>query len=226
MASSSLAKAKEALRDEGIVGLLQLIVNKLIRKFIYKRQTIVFLKRDLSLDIKQYKVSKRWTVKEFTQENMAACNAHFKHFIKDYTDLFSLGCTSFAAFEEDTGDIIAVIWYSGVDFYDQHYLRYNFTLTPEQVLQFAGEIAEPFRNTQIGANVLHKGWEHWINKGKRELIATVSSVNSASMRLMFHMKWEEVGKSISCHQLFKFQWNNTETYEGERYSHFRKKKRD
>ncbi|OUS24619.1 hypothetical protein A9Q99_23910 [Gammaproteobacteria bacterium 45_16_T64] len=225
MASSSLTKVKDALKEKGFIGLTLLVINKFVRKYIYKHQTIVFLKRDLSVAIKKYRVSKRWQIKEFTLEDMPACNTHFTHFIGDYTDLFSLGCKSFAAYEEETGDIIGIIWYSDVDFYDEHYLKYNFTLVPGQVLQFAGEVAEPYRNTQVGANILHRGWDHWISEGKRELIATVSSVNSASMRFMFHIKWEEAGKSISCHQLFRSQWNKTETYEGERYAHFQKKKR-
>jgi len=220
-----LTKVKNLLNKEGLLPTTSLIANRIWRKFIYKKQTMVFLNRDLSVGIKHYKVSKRWQVKEFTTDNIPACKAYFEHFISDYNDLLSLGCKSFAAYEHGTGDVIGIIWYSDKDFYDEHYLRYTFTLVPGQVLQFAGEVAEPYRNTQIGANILHKGWEHWISQGKTELTATVASTNSASMRFMFHMKWVEAGKSISSYQLFGYQWNTTESYQEERYSHYQKKKR-
>ncbi len=225
MAISPITKLKEVFHEKGLVELLVFIIQKLTKKFIYKRQSIVFLKRDLSLTTRKYRTSKRWLEREFTRDDISLCNEHFQRFKSDYNDLFDLDLKAFAAFETETENVIAIVWYSDKDFYDQHYLRETFTVSENQVFQFAGEVSEPYRNTQISATVVKLAWEYWNSKGKSELVATVDTTNSPSIRYMFHLGWEEMGKIQHFHQLFRYRWQRMENYTGDNFSQFKKRKK-
>ena len=225
MALSPIAKLQKAFNEKGIVEFIAFIIQKFTRKFIYKRQSIVFLKRDLSLKTRRYRDSKRWHEREFTRDDISLCDEHFQRFKADYNDLFDLDLKAFAAFETGTENVIAIVWYSDKDFYDQHYLHETFTVSENQVFQFAGEVSEPYRNTQISATVVKLAWEYWNSKGKRELVAIVDTTNSPSIRYMFHLEWEEMGKMQHFHQLFRHQWQRMEYYKGDNFSQFKKRKK-
>lgn len=225
MATSPIIKLRKALHEKGFLGFVLFVIQKIIQKFIYKRQSIVFLKRDLSLKIRKYRTSKRWHEREFTREDIPLCDKHFLRFKSDYNDLFDLDLKAFAAFETETQNVIAIVWYSDKDFYDQHYLHQTFPVADGQVFQFAGEVSEPYRNTQISATVVSYAWEYWNSKGKTELVATVDTTNSPSIRYMFHLGWEEMEKIQHFHTLFRYKWQRMEYYKGDKFSQFKKRKK-
>ena len=225
MTLSIVAKIRNSFHEHGFFEFFIFIFTKLVRKFIYKRQSIVFLKRELSLKTRKYRASKRWHEREFTRDDIPLCDKHFKQFKSDYNDLFDLNLKSFAAFESGTENVIAIVWYSEDDFYDQHYLHQTFTISDNQVFQFAGEVSEPYRNTQISATVVKFAWEYWESKGKKELVTTVDTKNSPSIRYVFHLGWEEMGKIQHFHQLLGCRWQRMEHYKNDKFSQFKKRKK-
>ncbi|MBV1921119.1 MAG: hypothetical protein KUG73_10595 [Pseudomonadales bacterium] len=224
MAISPIAKLQKIFHEKGFFEFVSLVALKLIRKLIYKRQSIVFLNRDLSLEMRKYKSSKRWYAREFTRNDIPLCRDHFQRFESDYNDLFDLNLNAFAAFETETDQMIAIAWYADKDFYDQHYLHQTFTVSDHQVFQFAGEVSEPYRNTQISISVIKIAWEYWKAQGKTELTTTVDTLNNASIRYLFHLGWTETGKIQHFHQLFRYRWQRMEHYNGERFIQFKKRK--
>lgn len=216
---SAANKLMSVIKDEGIAGILK----KLFRKFVYRKQTIVLVKKDLNLPRRKFKTSKRWEVHQFTEKDLPCCRGHFKQYTRDYQDLFREGYIAFAAFEQETREVIAIAWYAPRDFYDQHYHRYTFKVEPHQVFQFAGEVAPDYRNTQVSVNVMHGGWDYWKDQGKQEVMCTVNVVNVPSLRLVFHLEWEESGVLIHFHRLLGKEWQTVEHYEGERFAQFKKK---
>ena len=214
-------KLKSILKNEGISGALK----KLFRKLIYRRQTIVVIKKSLLEPHRRFKTSKRWSTRQFTEDDLQYCRSHFHRYINDYKDLFRDKYTAFAAFEQDTNEVIAIAWYSPRDFYDQHYHHFNFSVEPYQVFQFAGEVAPDYRNTQVSVNVMHAGWDYWKNQGKEEVLCTIDVTNIPSLKLCFHLEWEELGKLIHFHRLFRVEWQTRERYQGERFAAYKKKHR-
>lgn len=214
-------KLASILKEEGISGVLK----KLFRKLIYRKQTIVLLSKSLLEPHRKFKTSKRWSTRQFTEEDLQYCRAHFHRYLNDYKDLFKDNYKAFAAFETESNEVIAIAWYSPRDFYDQHYHRYNFSVESHQVFQFAGEVAPDFRNTQVSVNVMHAGWDYWKTEGKEQVICTVDVTNEPSLKLCFHLDWEEHGKLIHFHRLFGIEWQSAEPYEGERFEAYKKKHR-
>ena len=225
MARSLITKTKRVFHEKGFLGFFIFVAKKSIRKFIYKHQNIVFLNRDLSLEMRRYKDSKRWHAREFTRDDIPLCCEYFQRFKSDYNDLFDRGLTAFAAYETESGNMIAIAWYADKDFYDQHYLHQTFPVLDHQVFQLAGEIAKPYRNTQVSISVIKMAWEYWKLQGKIELTTTVDTLNKASIRYLFHLGWEETGKIQHFHQLFGYRWQRMEYYKGDKFTHFRKRKK-
>ena len=218
---SVLNKLTSTLKEDGLKGIAAIVFKKLI----YRRQTIVILRQDLSQKRKKFKSSKRWEIREFTIDDLPFCHQHFKRYTCDYKDLFNEGLTAHAAFEAGTNKMIAVAWYAPRDFYDQHYHRYTFNVAPHQVFQFAGEVAPDYRNTQISVNVMHAAWQHWREQGKQEITTSVDVLNTPSLRICFHLYWEETGQLIHFHRLFFIARQTVEHYEGERFEQHQKKHR-
>ena len=223
MSKSPFVKVKTVFQEEGARGVFWKLVRK-VGNLIYKKQTFVFLNRDLSLTVRAYRKLKRWQDRQFKREDIVFCKKHFERFMPHYHDLFDLGLKAFASFETETNDVIGIAWYADKDFYDQHYLHHNFNVSNHQVLQFACEVSEPYRNTQISGSGLKYIYEYWKEKGKTELITTIDASNSPSLRLMFHLGWEETGEALTFHRLFGYRWQSTEYYQGERFGNYKKRK--
>lgn len=212
-------KLLSTLKEDGIVGVLK----RVFRKLVYRHQTIVLVKQDLNHPRRRFKTSKRWQVRQFTESDLQFCRLHFHQYISDYRDLFAENYTAFAAFESESQEMIAIAWYAPRDFYDQHYHRYTFKVEPHQVFQFAGEVAPDFRNTQVSVNVMNAGWDYWKEQGRQEVMCTVDVTNAPSLRLMFHLEWDESGMLIHFYRLLGIEWQKEEHYQGERFEEFKKK---
>lgn len=219
---SLIVKLSTTVKKEGFGSLF----SKAYKKLIYRDRCFVYTKYDLHVPLRKFKSSKRWRIGEFTREELPLCDTHFKRHVSDYKDLFDDGVKAFAAYEAETNNIIGVIWHASSDFYDRHYLHYKFKVLPHQILQLAGEISLPYRNTQVSVNLMQFGYDYWVDHGKDEVFCYTDVENEASLRLQFHLDWEEIGELVHFHRLLGYKWQTTEVYPGERFAYLRKKKRD
>ncbi|PIE40846.1 MAG: hypothetical protein CSA49_06400 [Gammaproteobacteria bacterium] len=213
---SLLNKLTNTFKTEGLQGLLQ----KLFKKLIYHCESIVYLKYELGQPRKEFKRSSRWQIKDLTPDDIPLCTDHFKPYFNDYEDLFKEGFKAFGGFTTNANRVAGVLWYAPTDFYDQHYYRYMFKVAPHQVFQFAGEIDPDYRNTQISVNGMYTAWDYWFSKGKKEVICIVDTENSASLRLLFRLNWQEMGEIVHFHRLMGIKWQTVEHYEGERFQQY------
>jgi hypothetical protein len=94
------------------------------------------------------------------------------------------------------------------------------------VLQFAGEMALPYRNTPISVNIMQSAYAYWQEQGKDEVFCYTDVTNVPSLRLHFHVGWEEMGQLIHIHRFLGYQWQKMETYSGERFAQFKKRSRN
>ncbi len=223
MNNSSLSKERivSVLENEGFVPL----ARKVFKKTVYRKRSFLFTQHDLHSPLKKYKVSNRWRVDVFTPQDIPKCRAHFGQYIPDYIDLFNDGLKSYAAYETETNNVVGIIWYADSDFYDKHYLRCKFSVEPHQVLQVAAEVSLPYRNTTISVDIMRFAWAYWEEQGKDEVFCYTDVSNAPSLRVQFHLHWEEMGRLIHIHRLFGYQWQKMESYSGERFTHFKKKPR-
>lgn len=197
-------------------------LKRLIKFFILRRYTLVLLERDLSLPVRRYKESKRWHIRLLTEADLPRCQTHFSHQRAYYKEQLQTGNTCFVALDSQTGDVIGAVWHTPEDYPDS-FNHFTFNVAPHQVFQFAGEIAAPFRNTQVSAEALALAWQHHRDKGKTHAITAVDSTNTASLRIMFHLGMKETGEQIYFYRWLGMRFTRTAHYKGERFAHLKKK---
>lgn len=197
-------------------------IKNIIKLFRYRRFTMVLVERDLSLPARKYKESKRWEFREFTAADLPHCKTHFAHQIEAFGNVVGSSCKAIGGFESETGDLISIAWYSPQDYPDP-YFHFTFPVAKDEVFQFAGEVSEPYRNTQISIQLMAIAWQYWHEQGKRMVTSTVKTDNVPSLRMVFRTQWKEAGTLFHFHQWLGLTFVRTEHYEGQRFTEFYKK---
>lgn len=197
-------------------------LKRLIKFFIFRRYTLVILERDLALPVLRYKESKRWYTRLLTEDDLPRCQTHFSHQYAYFKKQLQAGNTCFAALDKQNDDVIGVVWHTPNDYQDSFH-HFTFNVAPHQVFQFAGEIAAPFRNTQISAEALALAWQYHRDRGKTHAITAVDSSNIASLRTLFHLGTEETGEQIHFYRWLGIRATRKSAYQGERFEHLKKK---
>lgn len=219
--SATTARISDFVNEYGFSGLLQ----KAFSKFVYKKTNIVLLELDLNKPRKNYRGSKLWTSRRFAAADLAACKAHFDSQTQAFEEFLDIGYHGFGSFCTTTGDLVAIIWFTDKDYYDKHYYRTTFPTKPGQVFQFAAEVALPFRNKHVSAELSNLGWKEMHAQGAQSSYCSVDQTNTPSLRIQFHLGFEEIGEIIEMHELFKFRWFTKVRYEENRFDHLNKHKR-
>lgn len=219
--SAMSARISDFVDENGVSGLIQ----KAFRKLVYKRTNIILLELDLSKPRKKYRKSSLWESRGFTSADLTACKTHFESQITVFDEFLSLGYHGFGSFCTKTGDLIAILWFTQKDYYDKHYYRNTFLVKPGQVFQFAAEVAVPFRNKHVSAELSGLGWDSMQAIGAQSSYCSVDQNNTPSLRIQFHLGFEEIGEVVQMHELFKFRWFTKELYQENRFDHLNKHKR-
>lgn len=206
----------------GFPNKMKQTLKRLIKFFIFRRYTLVLLERDLALPVRCYKESKRWHIRLLTEDDLPRCQTHFSHQGAYYKEQLQKGNTCFIALNNQTGDVIGVVWHTPEDYADS-FNHFTFKVAPHQVFQFAGEVAAPFRNTQVSAEALAIAWQYHRDKGKTHAITAVDSTNTASLRILFHLGMEETGEQIHFYRWLGIRAARKSAYQGERFAHLKKK---
>ena len=184
----------------------------------------MLLELGLSKPRKKYKDSSLWQSRQLSEADLPACRTHFEQHIEVYKKLLTLGKTGYASFCTKTGDVIAILWFSNTDYDDVHHYQYNFKVKPHQTFQFAAEVCKPFRNKHVSVDLCHTAWNEWQEKGMTTNYCTVEATNIPSLRIQFHLGFEEMGEVLYMHQLFNMRWFQSEKYSKNRYDDFNKHK--
>lgn len=216
----TLSKISVLIRNQGIGGVFQ----KIVAKWIYRKSNIVLLELDLAKPQRNFRKSKQWHCREMTLQDLPACQTHFGNYVQVYKDFFAEGFYAYAGFCTETGDVIGIVWYADKDYHDTHYYGCTFPVKKNQVFQYAGEVAAEFRNRHISAETCQVAWSELADRGMKSVYTTVDHTNTPSLRLLFHLGFEEIGETIEMHELLGFKWFRKINYQGLRFEHLKKKR--
>jgi len=208
-------------RENGLIFL----VKKVFRDRVYKTQDVVILLRPLNL--KTRKFTRRSILTKIValdeQIDIDGLIPHFKDKIQHFKRLREEGPILIAAYEHKT--IIAYFWISPTSYNDKYVYKHFFKVADKQAYQFAGYIAVEYRGTSIVSETQRVGWEYLLARGYEEVIAAVETDNIISIKTHFHFGFREFGKILHVRKLLFYSWSRLETYEGERFSQYKKKKK-
>lgn len=198
------------IREHGLAH----VVADGVRRRIYNQKVSVFFKRDLSPLKRRYRLSEGIVVRHAPDLDEVACQRHFASHWQVYARLLRNGCIPFAAFHNN--DVVAITWWSESDYYDADVYKYRFLVGPQQIYQFAGELAKPYRRraSAIPAAMLDVGWAFFREHGKRGVFAITDVENTISIRLHLYTGFKEAGRKLVTHKLLGWSWSREEPYDG------------
>ena len=211
-------RLQEKVGEKGFFWLL----TAFVKRFIYRQQQFIVLRYDLGRVTRKYKASSRWLIRRMKIADLQKMDVHLEKYRKDYSELLSRGCVAFAAFEQTSENVIALVCFADKDFTDDTQQHFTFHVAPHQVYQFAGEVALPYRNTAISILVLQAAWQYWREMGKTESFCSVDSSNIPSLRLHAHLHFEETGSMIILYRLFGINWSKMSGYSGEKLALYKR----
>jgi hypothetical protein len=197
------------------------IWRKLLRKLYYRR-TLIYLSHELKNGHRQIKPTSRFDIKRFETSDLCACETYLEKYIADFKNFLTLGYVGFVGIEKQTGAAVGTVWYARQTFRDTFY-GCHIDLADNEVFQMAGEVAKPFRNSLITANVLFYAWDYWMTQtGVDRIVTLIQDDNLPSLKLTINTGFQEQGRFIVIHRFPGFRLYQYKTYTDERFNHLRK----
>lgn len=203
--------------------LMAQLLKKIWRK-VYFRRTLILFAHKLADGHRNIKVSNRFEIRRFTPADFPACQAHFASQVRAYEDFLAQGFVGFTAFGTNGGDAGAMAWCSEKTFTDRFY-GCTIRLREGEVFQMAGEVAEPYRNSPVTANLQFAAWDYWDAQGKSRVLTLIQDDNAPSMKFSMSAGYKEVGKAYVIHRILGMRFYHIANYEGERFAHLKKQNR-
>jgi hypothetical protein len=199
------------------------LLKKVWRKIYFKRTMIMFV-HELAEGHRKIKVSSRFAIRQFTAADFPACDAHFASQVSAYADFLKRGFTGFTAFSTVNGEAGGMAWCTPTTFTDQFY-GCTIELQDGEVFQMAGEVAEPYRNSPVTANIQFAAWDYWAAQGKKRVFTLIQDDNAASMKFSISAGYKEAGRAYVIHRLLGVRFVQIVKYDGERFAHHKKQNR-
>ncbi|CBL46102.1 Hypothetical protein HDN1F_25190 [gamma proteobacterium HdN1] len=199
------------------------VLKKILRK-IYMRRTLILLAHDLADGHRTIKASSRMDARRFAATDFPACEPHFSHEVEALRDFLAHGYPGFCGFSRNNGEMGAMVWYADTTFTDRFY-GCTVDLAEGEVFQMAGEVAEPYRNSPITANLMFMGWDYWIAQGKQRVLTLIQDDNAPSMKFAMSGGFRESGIAYVIHRILGMRVYRKVHYSGERFSHHKKQNR-
>lgn len=199
------------------------ILKKISRKLYFKRTLILFA-HELADGHRNIKSSTRFDAHLFTAADLPACQTHFAFMVDAYKEFLQKGYLGVAAVSTTDGNVGATVWFTPTSFTDNFY-GCTVTLNEDEVFQMAGEVAEPYRNSPLAANLMFAGWDYWQEKGKKRILTLIQDDNAPSMKFSISAGFRESGKAYVIHRILGLRFFQTLAYQGERFAHHKKENR-
>jgi len=172
------------------------IIERAIRKFVFRRWTLVWLARDLAQKTpgseRRARRAAAYTTTRITEETLSRLHPYFNNKIAGYRRLLRLGAQGFGA-EDRNGVLYGLMWVSTRDLFDDLHYRCWFRIGPGEVFQFAGEIAPERRGGLAASRVQESAWDELLKQGYARTLAVVEADNTHSLRLHFSLGFSERG---------------------------------
>jgi GNAT superfamily N-acetyltransferase len=185
-----LVRLRNKVRERGLAR----VMGESASNLLYKRINAVYLERDLDAPLPLLRRHAKITLKQMERIENAPFRRFFSSHVGVYRRLLDEGCHCQAALVDD--EVIAVAWWADRDFFDRDVYRINFPVADDEIYQFAGFLAEPFRNTTIAVNTLDAIYREARALGRRRAYAVVDLKNTPSLKLHLHVGFRERGTML------------------------------
>lgn len=195
------------------------LVARFIRKFVFRRWTLIWLHRDLADPYGGRKQKNREApsqiVAPITLESLERLHPYFENKRTGYKKLLESGAMGMAARDPSDGTLYGVMWVSTTDLFDDLYYRCWFRINSGEVLQFAGEIAPDRRGRLAAARVQQAVWNELLRKGYKRTVCVVDTRNTPSLALHFGLGFSERGMITDIYRFFRvFSVVRNRSYKG------------
>jgi hypothetical protein len=214
-----LGKVHCVLKKEGISSLLR----KLFSKYIYREWVLVCLRLDFSKPIKTYRRKRKWRIEFLCEANLNACQRYFYRYIPVYKRLLKEGLVGTVGIVEN--DVVSIFWISKQTYYDSDYYKCTFEVPAGELYQFAGEVAKPYRNTTVVLDTQIYAWEFLKKQGYTGTNGAIDDKNKGSLKVHFHLGFEETKQLIIVRKLLGVQWCRSVFYPINRHDYLNKFRR-
>lgn len=197
------------------------ILERAIRKFVFRHWTLVWLDRDLAQPIpgsgRRSRRSEGHVAVRLTGESLSRLHPDLADKLAGYRRLLELGAQGMGADDPD-GVVYAVMWVSTKDLFDDLYYRCWFRINSGEVLQFAGEVVPGRRGGIAAVRVQRAFWKELLMQGYERTVCVVETDNTHSLSLHFSLGFSERGMITEVYRFFRvFSFVRHRPYEGARF---------
>ncbi|MGI0118200.1 hypothetical protein [Zooshikella sp. RANM57] len=191
--SNWLQKIKKIWQAQGLFGL----ICRIYHKYFWQTTELVWLRLDLTQPLPPTTGRNRWQVKFLTEADLPNCKRYFEQHIPVYQKLLKKGLLGTIGQVEE--DVVAIFWVSPQSYFDHDQYHCEFIVEEQAFYQFAGEVAQPLRGSGIALDIQLYAWHNMQLQGYHYSICTIDSVNVPSLKLHFHVGFDECGKMTKVH---------------------------
>jgi len=177
------------VRRKGLYGTLRL----LCACCLYSHWRLIWLQRDLSQAPPRLQRRHHWRYQPITRELLPAFEHHFAQHRRVMGELLEQEGVRGIAAIDDQGHVCAFLWYSDRDYYDPHYYRCWFPVTPPSVYLFALEVAPGHRGSALLVVGQEQLWEQLRALGFQRALAVVEARNLPARKLLGRLGFEPMG---------------------------------
>jgi RimJ/RimL family protein N-acetyltransferase len=186
------------IRRKGWRGTLRVLCER----FIYRHQELLTVERSLEAPLSKRLKAYRWEHVRINEETLPKLKKHFAHYLPAVRKLLAQEGVRGDAFADESGDAIGMVWMTNRDYYEPLYHRW-IRLPPGHMYQFAGEVAEPYRNTGIPLRYLRALCEQGQHELGCHVVRALADVrNLPAITMHMHMGFRETGEATHVYTLF------------------------
>lgn len=193
-----LQELNRKLRRKGWMGTLRLFRER----FIYAHNELHWFARELSQTPMKLPRRHAWRYVDISPRLLPAFRRHFPEQVGVMADLLAQPDLHGYAALDSFGDVCAFMWISPRDYYDGHYFRSWFPVTPGDAYLFALEIAPTHRGSALFLGGQDYLWQLLGSRGYKRAVAVVDCRNRIMLRLMERLGFREDGRKVHAHTFF------------------------
>lgn len=202
-----LQKIKQNWQTLGLLG----FIRRIYHKWFWQSVELVWLRLDLTQSLPSATGRNRWQIKFLTDTDLPHCKRYFEQHIPVYQRLLQQGLLGTIGIVDN--DVVAIFWVSPKSYFDHDQYHCEFIVEGQEFYQFAGEVAQPLRGSGIALDVQLYAWHNMQLQGYHYSICTIDSINVPSLKLHFHVGFDECGKMTRVHRyLGRYYWVKHERY--------------
>jgi RimJ/RimL family protein N-acetyltransferase len=173
-------------------------------RFIYRHLELLTLERSLEAPLTKRLKVYRWEHVRINDATLPKLKKYFAHYLPAVHKLLAKEGVRGDAFADENGDAIGMVWMTNRDYYEPLYHCW-IRLPAGCMYQFAGEVAEPYRNTGIPLRFMRALCEEANDElGCHTVRSLVEARNRPAVAMHLRLGFREIGEVTHVYTLFRF----------------------